>query len=299
MKKAVMYGINEWSIDISKKIEQQYEIEIIGFIKSQFENEKKKDEHILLISDDELKKKYFDLVFIGYKNINKCIQSKQYLRSIGVSDKIIISLIQCYEYKEVFADSRIAWIRDFGKYVNDNHINGNVAECGVYKGETAMFLNDIFSNRKLYLFDTFEGFNECDLREEQELNNASFNKSIFINNPFKKEPCKIKLEDLVISRMINPCNVCIIKGHFPETAINVDDLFCLVHLDMDLYRPTYEGLKFFYNKMAIGGVILVHDYFHPNLPGVKKAIEDFENKLSMQLTKIPIGDGCSIAIVRR
>ncbi|MCI8524143.1 MAG: hypothetical protein HFI62_13190 [Lachnospiraceae bacterium] len=50
--------------------------------------------------------------------------------------------------------------------------------------------------------------------------------------------------------------------------------------------------------MEIGGVILLHDYFHPDLPGVKAAVADFEKELSQALPKIPIGDHCSIAIIK-
>ena len=41
----------------------------------------------------------------------------------------------------------------------------------------------------------------------------------------------------------------------------------------------------------------MHDYFHAGLQGVKKAIEDFEDKQGIKLTRIPIGDHISIAIV--
>lgn len=39
-----------------------------------------------------------------------------------------------------------------------NHIERSVAELGVYRGEFAKIINELFPDRKLYLFDTFEGF---------------------------------------------------------------------------------------------------------------------------------------------
>ena len=44
--------------------------------------------------------------------------------------------------------------------------------------------------------------------------------------------------------------------------------------------------------------ICILDYFHPMLPGVKKAVEDFEKMKDVKLQKMPIGDGCSIAILK-
>lgn len=37
-----------------------------------------------------------------------------------------------------------------------NNVQGNVAELGAYKGEFAKRLNQLFSDRKLYLFDTLK-----------------------------------------------------------------------------------------------------------------------------------------------
>ena len=64
-----------------------------------------------------------------------------------------------------------------------------------------------------------------------------------------------------------------------------------------MYTPTIEGLRFFYPRMMPGGIILVHDYFTKFYHGVKQAIDDFEKEMSIILTRVPIGDGISIAIV--
>lgn len=38
--------------------------------------------------------------------------------------------------------------------------------------------------------------------------------------------------------------------------------------------------------------------FHENLPGVRKAVYDFEQEMGIELYCVPIGDGCSIAIIK-
>lgn len=97
--------------------------------------------------------------------------------------------------------------------------------------------------------------------------------------------------------MLHPEKCVLKKGYFPETAVDVNDQFCFVNLDMDLYQPMLAGLRFFYEKMCSGGVILMHDYFHPELPGVKQAVTEFEKERGLKLCKVPIGDFCSIAVV--
>lgn len=59
-----------------------------------------------------------------------------------------------------------------------------------------------------------------------------------------------------------------------------------------------SGLRFYWNKMEKGGCILLHDYFHDGLQGVKKAVDDFEYENHITLNKMPIGDHISLAIIK-
>lgn len=190
-------------------------------------------------------------------------------------------------------DSRVVWLRNFAGYAAGEGLEGNVAECGVCMGEFAYYINKYFPNETLYLFDTFSGFDEKDLMVEQSLSNDKFLNSMFNN----KDLFAAANERVVMERMLHP-EMCVLKkGYFPETAKGLEDRFCFVNLDMDLYRPMLEGLRFFYKKMCHGGVILLHDYFHPELPGVKQAVQDFERENQTDLCKVPIGDFGSIAVI--
>lgn len=48
----------------------------------------------------------------------------------------------------------------------DNSLEGDVAELGVFKGDFAKHINRKFPDRKLYPFDTFEGFDEKEAENE-------------------------------------------------------------------------------------------------------------------------------------
>jgi O-methyltransferase len=48
------------------------------------------------------------------------------------------------------------------------NLPGNVAECGVFLGEFSRMINHCFPDRKLFLYDTFEGFDERDFAFELE-----------------------------------------------------------------------------------------------------------------------------------
>src|ERR1022692_3821606 len=52
--------------------------------------------------------------------------------------------------------------------INRKNLEGSVAELGVYKGKFARYINQYFPKRSLYLFDTFEGFDNRDVVAEKE-----------------------------------------------------------------------------------------------------------------------------------
>ena len=148
--------------------------------------------------------------------------------------------------------------------INKKNIAGSVAEVGVFQGEFAQKINEAFPGRKFYLFDTFEGFDKDDVKVDSE---RRFSDAFddFSNTS----------EKLVLDRMKTRENCIIKKGYFPETAKDVADTFVFVSLDTDLYKPIYEGLQFFYPKLAKGGYIFVHDFNNDQYRGAREAVEKF------------------------
>ncbi len=189
-------------------------------------------------------------------------------------------------YVAIAREGREIFVRQLGDYFSENNIKGSVAEVGVYKGDFAQIINDTFSRRRFYLFDTFEGFpkEDCDVEIQRQYSEAFF----FDLNDTSIELVKTKLK--------YPQNAIFRKGYFPTTAEDIDENFCFVNLDLDLFAPTYKGLEKFYPLMVKGGVILVHDFFNNNYTGVRAAVNQFLAKTSA--SAVPIGDGVSIAIIK-
>lgn len=241
----------------------------------------------------------FEKIFICVSREFRFRAIKEQLLDMGIAKEKIVTMSTSKEYQDAFIELdpiRKKWIKAFADYTKNRGLSGSIAECGVFYGETAMFMNKYWSNRTLHLFDTFEGFEEEDIAYESDAF-CAFKNGQFIKNPFKVDKPEIQIE-IVKNRMSYPENLKIHKGYFPNSTDGVEDRFCFVNLDMDLYQPQLEGLRFFWNRMVNGGAILLHDYFHPELPGVQVAVEDFEKELNRNLPKIPIGDFCSIAIIK-
>jgi len=191
------------------------------------------------------------------------------------------------------------WRIETARNFNNLQIPGNVAECGVFRGTFAKRLNRLFYDRKLFLFDTFEGFSDESLMNE---NNrfycGEFTNWVIARNKNGKNWHSDTSVDYVMSLMPFPKQVIIKKGLVPDTFAGVEDTFAFVSLDMDIYEPTFEALKFFWDKMSKGGMLLLHDYYYSWLPGIELAVKDFEQWLGAKVAKFAVRDVCSLAIIK-
>jgi O-methyltransferase len=168
--------------------------------------------------------------------------------------------------------------------IAQKNVPGAIAELGVYRGELAAVLNRLFSDRTLYLFDTFEGFSDNDLSDGQEVQHSRAAVGDFKNTTL----------DLVLSRMAHPEKVVVRKGYFPATTEGLEDSFALVSLDVDLYKPTLSGLNYFYPRLTKGGCIFVHDYNNRRFKGVRSAVEEFLDVTGAPLVQLPDFAGTAI-----
>ncbi len=170
--------------------------------------------------------------------------------------------------------------------IKKKKLEGNVAELGVYKGKFARYINNFLPEKKLYLFDTFEGFDNKDVINEKSQNFSSGAQD-FSDTSIAA----------VLKRMPFPDKCIPVKGFFPESAKEIDDKFVLVSLDADLYTPIYAGLNFFYPRIVQGGYILIHDFNNDNYKGVRTAVEQFCSEQNINF--IPIPDSAGSAIISK
>jgi hypothetical protein len=157
-------------------------------------------------------------------------------------------------------------------------VPGSVAELGVFTGRFSRLINYCLPDRKLFLYDTFEGFDDRDvdydiekrlLGDEDDLYGSlkmgwaeaviNFSKKICPhpeNLVFRKGYTKKAktVTDFIKKVCPHPENLIFRKGYFPETAAPDEaERFAFVSIDPDLYKPTYAGLEFFYPRMQGGG----------------------------------------------
>jgi O-methyltransferase len=199
--------------------------------------------------------------------------------TVGAERNKLFNLFLKFDYVRLSTFELIAW------EINKNKIEGNVAELGVYKGEFAKYINEAFPEKKMYLFDTFKGFNSADIKNENKKYKSKFND--FSNTSIQT----------VLDKMKFPNNCIVKQGYFPDSLDNLEERFCFVSLDADLFDPIYSGLKYFYPRLSQGGYIFIHDYNNDNYPGAKDAVLTFcrENNVPF----VPICDGWGSVIISK
>jgi hypothetical protein len=160
-------------------------------------------------------------------------------------------------------------------------VDGDVAECGAYKGGSAFFLARHIVERRLdkrlCLFDSFEGLSVPASIDGDYWQTGALTSSIGD-----------------IERALAPLGptpfVEFYKGWIPERFAEIANRrFCFVHIDVDLYQPSLDSIIFFYPRMERGGIILLDDYGFDSCPGVTSAIDQFMADKSEPIINLPSG----------
>jgi O-methyltransferase len=170
--------------------------------------------------------------------------------------------------------------------IGDLGIEGELAELGVFRGDFAWLMSTYLSDRRVHLFDTFEGFEESDMRRDEGRVHT------FINFT-ATDPERVR------ARFADPALVDMHIGHFPATAADIaDDVrFALVSIDADLYAPVLAGLNWFYERLSPGGYVMVHDYNNAAFAGARVAVREFQQ--ASGATVIPLPDWSGTAVIAR
>jgi hypothetical protein len=148
------------------------------------------------------------------------------------------------------------------------NMSGDTAECGVFKGHGSWLILNAEENEQSvhHVFDSFEGVSEpLEIDNHPDPNGFKWKKH---DMAYPLEAVRQKLQPFP--------RVAFYKGWIPDRFNEVaDHTFKFVHIDVDLYQPTLDSFKFFYDRMRTGGVILCDDYACPGTPGALKAVDEF------------------------
>lgn len=160
------------------------------------------------------------------------------------------------------------------------NVPGDTAECGVYKGCGSYIIlqHNVRSSlsREHHIFDSFEGLSEP----------AAKDGSYWTAGELSAQ------EDQVRENLREFSKVNLYKGWIPERYSEVkNQRFSFVHVDVDLYQPTYDSIDFFYYRLNPGAVFVCDDYGFRTCPGATLAVDEFLRSKPEKMVGLAGGGG--------
>ena len=140
-------------------------------------------------------------------------------------------------------------------------LDGEVWECGVYRGGTAMLLAERLAGtgRMLRLFDTFAGMPPTDAAKD--LHSAGD----FADTSLADVRARVR-GDFV---RFHP-------GVIPQTFQELEAArIAFAHVDVDIHSAHVACCEFIFPRLCVGGFIVFDDYGVPSCPGARAAVDDF------------------------
>jgi O-methyltransferase len=195
--------------------------------------------------------------------------------------------------------ARLASVHDLAMEVEGKGIPGAFVECGVWKGGSiglmALVSKETGSNRKIVLFDSFEGLPEPTEEDGKIAKRYADGRSDGRLQTI--DQCVGPLEtvkELFFEKLrIDESLVDIRKGWFQETVPGSGPSLgpiALLRLDGDWYGSTKVCLEGLYGQVVQGGYVVLDDYGY--WEGCRKATDEFMSEQGIKAELVRVDDSC-------
>ncbi len=171
-------------------------------------------------------------------------------------------------------------------------VEGDVIECGTYKGFSACCLSWVCSylNRRLIVADSFEGLPE-------NTTDPYYKKGDFCG---QLEEVRANIEDFGKIEQVD-----FLKGFYDTSLRGFKRSLCMVWMDVDLYESSMDILHNLFNRLSRDGVIISHELFaerdfdngllKPTI-GPSKALHTFFTEHDVNYQAMPLENGSGLVV---
>lgn len=166
------------------------------------------------------------------------------------------------------------------KEIVEKNVPGDFFDIGCWKGTLSFYAalffkeNDV-TDRKIYLFDTFEGHPE-NQKEEIDKQWGFDSKLDYFKNT--------SIDDIVATfEKLKFNNYQIVKGDIFETLPKTNTKIAFATTDLNHYVPTKFALEYLCEKLSDQGMIFEDDY--GNIQGINLAIDELINEGKIKRVK--------------
>ncbi len=180
------------------------------------------------------------------------------------------------------------------KYINRGKIEGDIVECGVWRGGNMLIAADFCRaskvRRDIHLFDTFTGMSEPTDKDVSISDKPASSEYEGRKKDGYTDWDYASLED--VKRNFSQANlsdgsVHFVKGKVEDTlrvAGNIPEKIALLRLDTDWYESTKIELEVLYPRLVRGGVLIIDDYGH--WQGARQAVDEYFKGINALMNRI-------------
>jgi len=171
------------------------------------------------------------------------------------------------------------------------NIPGEIVECGVFKGESLLrfaHFRDILGTQSSSKIIAFDNFNDIYPDTSYDVDQAQ--RQHWMETAGSSSISTDQLDKVLKKKNIT--NYELIAGDITKTvpeyvSKNKGLKIALLNIDCDFTEPTFTSLKYFWDHMSVGGIILLDNYggwgtsdlsYHGDTKGTDDFIQTLENK---------------------
>lgn len=175
---------------------------------------------------------------------------------------------------------------------------GDFIEAGVWRGGAAIFMRAVLkahgiTDRSVWAADSFEGLPKPDpliFPLEAKIQSGPVMQKVYHN-------LAVSLEEVTRNFKaygLMDDQVKFLKGWFKDTLPNAPiGALSLIRLDGDFYESTRDGLTYLYDRLSVGGYIIIDDYGQDSWTYCRKAVDEFRAERHIEAPLIPVDSSCS------
>ena len=215
------------------------------------------------------------------------------LNSTGFSLQRTIPAFVDSEFKTTYEDLQHLTMVDWSgalsvwqavEHVARNNIEGDFVECGVWRGGTSLLAHKRMTDcgladRNLYLYDTFQGMSDP-TSDDVDIGGAIASQRMVTERKKANTinvwayATKEDVENNINTVAGSSERFRLVEGKVEDTIPSiVPDTISVLRLDTDWYESTKHELVHLYDRLSVGGVLLIDDY--GVWTGCKKAVDEY------------------------
>jgi macrocin-O-methyltransferase TylF-like protien len=194
--------------------------------------------------------------------------------------------------------ARLDNIRNCIENILREGIPGDLIETGVWRGGACIFMRGILkahsiTDRLVWVADSFEGLPapnpnmfplEAKVQSGPVMQKEYHNFAVSLEEVTRNFAAYSMMDD----------QVKFLKGWFKDTLPNAPiGTLSLMRLDGDFYESTRDGLDNLYDRLSIGGYVIIDDYGEDTWTYCRKAVDEFRSERGIEDPLIVVDSRCS------